>query len=100
MAGSRGGSREMHWKMHSLCWYHQVGLGQEGSNPSPPSGDTAPAPLPGLCCSMGPASPYPSEKRRSPKTPQPQNLARKTTSARVCAEPETTAWQLRTLNIP
>lgn len=38
-----------------------------GGNPSPPSGDTTPAPLLGLHSSTDPASPLPSEKHNSPQ---------------------------------
>lgn len=69
MAGSCSGSREMHWKMEwkmsPPCQHHQVRPGQEGSNPSPPSRDTTPAPLFRLHSSTDPAGLFPSEKYNS-----------------------------------
>lgn len=76
MAGLCSGSRQMQWKMQwkmcPPCQHHQVGPGQEGRDPSPPSGDTTPAPLLGMQSSTDPIGPFPSEKHNSP-----QNLTQK-----------------------
>lgn len=64
-------------KMHPPCPHHQVGPGQEGQQTHHfLQGDTTGAPLPGLRCGTGPASPFPLEKRSSPKIRlrKPQHL--------------------------
>jgi len=61
MAGSRGGS-EGHALEDAPPLLASPGGTWEGGLPPGPSGDTTPAPLPGLSCSTGPAGPLPSEK--------------------------------------